>query len=175
MMRRGRHTLLSATLVAALLVPGISVAADRYSGVKLTRGTVYSIGRADPRGLSGAEDLESGVYVDANYTSVLVNGGLNAKDFDGHRVVNAYLGFGFSRIIQIQAGIGDRGPVGRIRTDINIREVYNFVTQTRQPQREKTLADRITFSYSLERYSDKDSEEFDNGTIGIGVLYEGPF
>ncbi|MFZ5724518.1 MAG: hypothetical protein ACOY33_12770 [Pseudomonadota bacterium] len=169
-----RHALYAflATLLCGL--PAASLAADRYDGVKLTRGTVFSVGRADPRGQSGAPDLDSGVFVDANYSSVFVNGGLGAKDFSGARVVNAYLGFGWDRILQIQVGYGDRGPVGRVRSDINIRTIYSFITQTRQPRREKTLGDRITFTYAIERYSDEENEEFDNGTIGIGLLFEGP-
>lgn len=165
---------LLAALLAGLSAPAVA-ASDRYEGVTLIRGTVYSVGRADPRGQSGMQDLDSGVFIDANYSSVFFNGGLGAKDFNGHRVANAYLGFGFGRLIQLQAGYGDRGTLGRIRTDINLRSVYNFFTQQRQPKREKTLADRITFTYTAERYSDDRSEEFDNGTIGVGVLFEGPF
>ena len=166
-------------LAAILLVSSVAsesvFAADLYEGVNLTRGTVYSIGRADPRGLAGAPKLDSGLFVDANYSSVFINGGLGAKDFNGHRVVNAYGGIGLGRIFQLQVGIGDRGPLGRIRTDLNLREVYGFVTQQRQSSRERTLADRVTFTYTAERYSDKENDEFDNGTIGIGVLYDGPF
>jgi hypothetical protein len=32
-------------------------------------------------------------------------------------------GIGFGRILQLQAGIGNRGPLGRIRTDINLRSI----------------------------------------------------
>ncbi|MFZ5697633.1 MAG: hypothetical protein ACOY9J_02735 [Pseudomonadota bacterium] len=168
--------ILTAGLLGSLFVSTSAMAADRYAGVNLIRGTVYSIGRADPRGQGGAvDDLPSGILFDANYSSVFINGGFGAKDFDGQRVVNAYAGIGLGRIVQLQAGIGDRGPLGRIRADLNLREVYSFVTQQRQVRREKTLADRVTFTYTAESYSDKDSEEFDNGTIGIGVLFEGPF
>lgn len=165
---------LLATLLAATATPVFS-ADSAYDGVTIIRGTVYSVGRADPRGQSGMQDLESGVFIDANYSSVMLNGGVGAKDFNGHRVVNAYAGFGFGRLIQIQAGYGDRGTLGRIRSDLNLRSVYNFFTQQRQAKRERTLADRITFTYTAERYSDEKNEEFDNGTIGVGVLFEGPF
>lgn len=172
-------TLLRLTLATALLggafTSTVSHAEDRYSGVNLIRGTVYSVGRADPRGLDGIQDLQSGIFFDANYSSVFINGGLGAKDFGGHRVVNAYAGIGLGRIVQLQAGAGDRGMLGRIRTDLNLREVYDFVMQQKQTHREKTLADRVTFTYTAERYSDSKNEEFDNGTIGIGVLFEGPF
>lgn len=165
----GLATLLSATAEADGRYGG------RYDGVYVTRGTVYSVGRADPRGQSGQPMLQNGVLVDANYSSVFLNGGIGAKNFDGHNVVNLYAGFGFSRILQIQAGYGDRGPLGRIRTDLNLREVFNFVTSSRQHPRERTLADRVTFTYTVERYSDANNGEFDNGTIGIGVLFDGPF
>lgn len=164
-----------ASLLAATALVGTAPANDRYTGVNLIRGTVYSIGRADPRAHAGQPQLDSGILFDANYSSVFLNGGLGAKDFNGHRVANVYAGFGIGRWIQMQAGYGDRGSLGRIRTDLNVREVYHFVTQTRQSSREKTLADRITFTYTAERYSDDSNGEFDNGTIGIGVLFEGPF
>lgn len=162
-------------LLVGGLITSTAQAAEPYEGVNFTRGTVYSTGRADPRGQSGQPMLDSGIFVDANYTSVFLNGGLGAKDFNGHRVVNAYAGFGFSRIFQLQAGYGDRGTVGRIRTDINVREIFNFVTQQRQNRREKTLADRVTFTYTAERYSDDSNGEFNNATIGVGVLFAGPF
>lgn len=166
---------LAALFIAGLAATTSARADDLYSGVKMIRGTVYSIGRADPRGDDVPGKLESGVFIDANYSSVGFNGGFGAKDFNGTRVVNAYAGIGFGRLIQLQAGIGDRGPLGRIRTDINLRSIYSFFTQTTQPARERTLADRVTFTYTAERYSDSDSEEFNNGTIGVGVLFEGPF
>jgi hypothetical protein len=170
-----------AALLCAGMLSSISAQAEgryggRYDGVHVTRGTVFSVGRADPRGQSSApEQLESGVLVDANYSSVFLNGGVGAKNFNGHNVANLYAGFGFSRILQLQAGYGDRGPLGRIRTDLNLREVYNFFTSSRQHPRERTLADRVTFTYTAERYSNEKSGEFDNGTIGIGVLFDGPF
>jgi len=165
----GAATLFSATAGAEGRYGG------RYDGVYVTRGTVFSMGRADPRGQSGQPMLETGVLVDANFSSVFLNGGIGAKNFDGHNVVNLYAGFGFSRILQIQAGYGDRGPLGRIRTDLNLREAYSFFTSTRQHPRERTLADRITFTYTVERYSEAENGEFDNGTIGLGVLFDGPF
>lgn len=172
--RTGHFAALVATLIAMAASPAF--AEDRYEGVKLIRGTVFSVGRADPRGQAGvAQNLDTGIFIDANYSSVFINGGVGAKDFSGHRVVNAYAGIGFGRIIQLQLGYGDRGSVGRVRTDLNLRSVYNFLTQDTQPRREKTLADRVTFTYTIERYSEEKNKEFDNGTIGVGVLYDGPF
>lgn len=164
--------LLAATLLVGLA--GTARAETPYSGVTMMRGTVYSIGRADARG-DTANTLGSGTFIDANYSSVFLNGGIGAKDFSGVDVANIYAGFGFGRIVQLQAGYGTRGTLGRVRTDLNLREVYSFVTRTKQSMREKTLADRVTFTYTAERYSDKEDEEFSNGTIGIGVLFEGPF
>lgn len=168
---------LLATLLVAGSLPGLAAAetGERYEGVKLMRGTVYSIGRADPRGDDDDNTLESGLFLDANYSSVAFNGGLGVKDFMGDAVANAYVGIGFGRLIQMQVGYGNRGPLGRLRTDINLRSIYSFFTQTTQHPRERTLADRVTFSYAMERYSDKEHELFDNGTIGIGVLFDGPF
>lgn len=166
---------LAATLAATLLPALPAQAKDRYSGVNLIRGTVLSAGRADPRGDSMAtDDLDTGYYLDANYSSVLINGGLGIKDFSGESVGNAYVGVGLGRLIQMQLGYGAEGSLGRVRSDLNIRSLFSLVTQKRQDPREKTLADRITFSYSLERYNDKESEHFDNATIGIGLLYEWP-
>lgn len=176
------HRTLSRFLFGMLLCGGmlsavVAQADDRYGGVKMVRGTVFSIGRADPVGNVPAPTVpfDSGILLDANYTSVFLNGGAGFKDFNGHRVANLYAGFGFGRIFQIQAGYGDRGTLGRIRTDFNVREVYSFVTQQAQHRREKTLADRVTFTYTAERYSDAASKEFNNGTIGVGLLFEGPF
>lgn len=173
--------LLGVTSVMATVAQAEGRYGGRYDGVFLTRGTVYSIGRADPTGnppiVAGlaTAPLESGILLDANYSSVFLNGGVGTKDFNGHRVVNLYAGFGVGRFLQLQAGYGDRGTLGRIRTDLNLREVYGFLTSSRQHPREKTLADRVTFTYSVERYSDDSNGEFNNGTIGVGVLFDGPF
>lgn len=177
--------LLTTTLCGGMFLAGNAQAdsryGGRYDGVNITRGTVYSIGRADPTGSPpkvggiAPTPFESGILLDANYSSVFLNGGVGTKDFNGHRVANIYAGFGVGRILQLQAGIGDRGPLGRIRTDLNLREAFNFVTQSRQARRERTLADRVTFTYSVERYSDDNNGEFNNGTIGVGVLFDGPF
>ncbi len=164
-----------AILAATLLSAPLAHAEDRYSGVNLVRGTVFSVGRADPhRDATITNNLDTGYYVDANYSSVMVNGGFGAKDFDGDNVGNAYVGVGLGRLLQLQLGYGTEGALGRVRTDLNIRSLMSFLTQERQNPREKTLADRITFSYSLERYAETKSERFDNATIGIGLLYEWP-
>lgn len=167
--------LLAAALLAGSAVTTTAYAQDRYSGVTLTRGTVYSIGRADPRGDALGNKLDSGIFVDANYSSVAFNGGLGAKDFNGSRVANIYGGIGLGRLLQLQVGYGDRGSLGRLRTDINLRSIHSFFTQNTQPAHERTLADRVTFTYTMERYSDDKNEEFNNGTIGIGLLFAGPF
>ena len=54
-------------ITLALLALGCSSvqAEDRYSGVTLMRGTVVSVGRVDP-----TENIGTGFFVDANYTSV---------------------------------------------------------------------------------------------------------
>ena len=53
-------------MTAALTLLSSAVQAeDRYDGVSLIRGTVFSVGRVDP-----TEDIDTGFFVDANYSSV---------------------------------------------------------------------------------------------------------
>ena len=53
------------TLITLFLLVGTlashAYAEDRYSGVTLIRGTVFSVGRVDP-----TENVDTGFFVDAN-------------------------------------------------------------------------------------------------------------
>lgn len=154
-------------------------ASGRYHGVAMDRGTVISVGRIDP-----TEDIGTGFYFDANYTSVALNGGVAFKRFGGdsrlgtagsikyHKnVYNAYAGIGFSRIIQLQYGYGTEKGIFRVRSDINARAIMDFLTQKQTPKARMTLGDRLTFSFSIERYLNGDHDAFDNATWGVGLLF----
>ena len=172
-------------ITLALLALGCSSvqAEDRYSGVTLMRGTVVSVGRVDP-----TENIGTGFFVDANYTSVALNVGVGTKKFgdspirrdsgdddlsaaDGERVNNAYAGVGFGRIIQVQYGYGSEGDLLRYRSDFNYRSVIDFFTGKRTPKDRLTLGDRLTFTIAVEQYLDDEDEIFDNATWGIGLLF----
>ena len=164
------------------LLSNSASANDRYDGVHLIRGTVLSVGRVDP-----STDVGTGFFVDANYTSVALNIGVATKKFGDSpfrsggptaedervadkRVNNVYAGVGFGRIIQFQGGYGNQGEVLRLRSDFNFRSITDFLTQRSTPQQRMTLADRITFTLAVERYSGKD-DVFDNATWGLGLLF----
>ncbi|MAX54946.1 MAG: hypothetical protein CL537_05465 [Alcanivoracaceae bacterium] len=170
-------------LLAALLVlPLTALAEDRYSGVTMIRGTVISVGRVDP-----TENIDTGFFVDANYSSVAINGGIATKKFgdspirsatidgtsaaDGERVNNAYLGTGFGRFIQIQYGHGNHDGLIRYRSDFNYRDVVDFFSGRRTPKDRFTLGDRLTFTIAIEQYLEDEEEIFDNATWGIGLLF----
>ncbi len=154
-----------------------------YEGVHLIRGTVVSVGRVDP----STSGVDTGFFADANYSSVALNGGINSKKLGDSplrksepatdeaqaaqgRINNVYAGVGFGRIAQLQLGYGSEGQVTRLRSDINIRSIMDFITQETTPRHRLMLADRITFSYTIERYTG-DEEIFDNFTWGVGLLF----
>lgn len=170
-------------MTAALtLLSSAAQAEDRYDGVSMIRGTVFSVGRVDP-----TEDIDTGFFVDANYSSVALNGGISTKKFgdsplrpdsrddfseaDGERVNNAYFGIGFGRIVQVQYGYGNHGDLVRFRSDFNFRSVMDFLSGSKTPKDRMTLGDRITFTIAAEQYQDSDEEIFDNATWGIGLLF----
>lgn len=171
-----------------LLAAGASQAADiphvenPYGGVHMQRGTVVSVGRVDP-----SVSVGTGFFVDANYSSVALNAGIASKklgdsplrskeegseeaDAARRRVNNIYAGVGFGRIIQLQGGYGNKGQLIRARSDFNFRSIVDFLTQTSTPKHRMTLADRITFTISVERYRG-DDEIFNNSTWGVGLLF----
>ncbi len=154
-----------------------------YEGINVQQGFVVSGYRVDP-----SADVDTGFGWDVNYSSVALNGGVATKKFgesplrpssrdnpdptvDEERVNNAYIGTGFSRIIQFQYGYGNHGDVLRLRSDFNFRAIADFFQDTRTPKNQLTLADRLTFTASLEEYLDDGEEGFDNITWGIGLLF----
>ena len=118
-----------------------------YQNTNVLRGTVFSAGRVDP-----TENIGTGYFIDINYSSVALNGGVASKKFgslpgtsildvdcaectaDGRRVNNAYFGVGFSRWIQFQYGYGTEGDLTRLRSDFNFRGIVDFLTQTPTPR-----------------------------------------
>ncbi|MCH8542596.1 MAG: hypothetical protein LAT61_03390 [Alcanivorax sp.] len=176
------RTILSALVCLAASLGTSTATADqgRYEGVHLIRGTVLSVGRVDPNA-----SVETGFFVDANYSSVALNAGVGSKSFgdarsatpdaDAERVAdkrvnNVYAGVGFGRIIQFQGGYGNQGELLRLRSDFNFRSIVDFLTQESTPRQRLLLADRITFTISVERYSGKD-DAFNNATWGVGLLF----
>lgn len=173
--------------LSSCLLSGITSAAEvgGYDNRGVIRGTVFSTGRVDP-----SEDIGTGYFFDANYTSVALNFGASTKKFgdlpgnfnflatdcpecvaEGRRVNNAYIGVGFSRLLQLQIGAGNEGRVTRFRSDFNFRSIVNFLTQTQTRKDRMLLADRLTFTTAIEEYEDEESEGFNNLTWGIGLLF----
>lgn len=155
---------------------------DPYEQGRVLRGWVVSAGRVDP-----TEDIGTGFFVDANVSSVAVNGGIVTKRFgespvrpsndgddhpaDNEQVTNAYAGIGFSRILMLQYGYGTEGAVMRLRSDVNVRAIMDFVRGRTTPKHRLTLGDRLTFTFAIEDYQDSDKAIFDNATWGIGLLF----
>lgn len=180
----------SCLLTAALFLFGCSFSgvtlADNtglYHGVNVWRGTVISAGRVDP-----TENIGTGYFIDANYSSVAFNFGVATKRFGGdeglgtggnvdgspayhERVNNVYLGVGFSRLFQMQYGYGNQKNVFRVRSDINARAIMDFLSRKQTPKERITLGDRLTFTFAIERYLEDERDIFDNATWGIGLLF----
>jgi hypothetical protein len=174
---------LAAVQAAFAQSPQYSESSGPYEGIKVQRGFVVSGYRVDP-----SADVDTGFGWDVNYSSVAINGGVASKKFgesplrpstredpnpvvDEERVNNVYIGTGFSRVIQFQYGYGNHGDVLRLRSDFNFRAIADFFQDTRTPKHQLTLADRLTFTASLEEYLDDEEKGFDNFTWGIGLLF----
>lgn len=184
-----RHAMRLITLSAysALLATSIFAApvsanpSESYEGTYVQRGTVISAGRVDP-----SKNVGNSYFLDANYSSVALNGGISSKKFgkaskkydnstpeyrvSDEWVHNAYVGIGFSRLIQFQLGYGTEGQVFRVRSDFNYRAIVDFLTQTHTPKHRLTVADRLTFTLAAERYQGK-YDAFNNVNWGIGLLF----
>lgn len=170
-------------LLSAQTIADTPLIASPYSGVHMIRGTVFSAGRVDP-----TVNVGTGYFLDANYSSVFVNVGLGTKklgeapfglieqdaDPDAKaarkRVNNVYAGIGFGRIVQVQAGYGNKGQLMRVRSDFNVRSFTDFFDQRSTPKSRLTLADRLTFTIAIERYTG-DDDIFNNFTWGAGLLF----
>jgi hypothetical protein len=169
------------TVLLGLMLALPAAADGLYDGVNVLRGTVVSFGRVDP-----TENIGTGLFLDANYTSVALNGGVATKRFsrapggggvpeltDAYDAsfTNAYFGVGFSRFIQFQYGYGTEGGLVRLRSDFNFRAVADFLSNTKTRKDRMLLADRLTFTVSGERYQKSDKDIFNNTTWGIGLLF----
>ena len=154
---------------------------EPYKGTYVQRGTVVSAGRVDP-----SKNVGNSYFMDINYSSVALNGGISSKKFgkasnkygqdtpeqrvSDEWVHNAYVGVGFSRLIQFQLGYGTEGQVFRVRSDFNYRAIVDFLTQTNTPKHRLTVADRLTFTLAAERYQGK-HDAFNNVNWGIGLVF----
>lgn len=167
------------SIIMLVVCSGVG-AQSRYDGGTVQRGTVVSLGRVDSTAEQG-----SGSAFDVNYSSVAVNIGAATKKFgdwpvgpdasnvetSSERISNVYAGVGFSRLVQLQYGTGNHGELYRVRTDLNINELVGLLTFSRTPKDRLLPSDRITFSFSAERYSESDEEIYDNFTWGLGLLF----
>lgn len=153
-------------LTAPLLTPATAAAGPLDP--KIVPAIVVSAGRVDSRqDLTG---VGSGYFVDANYTRTFLNGGADVKFFSGvDPIANVYAGVGVSKLLQLQMGIGTQGVVRRIRHDLNLTSVYDFITGTKRNRYNTSLGNRLTFTVALENY--KDDKRLDNFHIGLGLQY----
>ena len=133
---------------------------ETLSGLVVGAGQAHS--RYDNTGFG------TSLFVDANYISVFLNGGVSHKAFD-EPVTNAYVGVGISGLLQLQAGQGTEGFVKRIRTDINISRMIDFFGERPRNRYNQSFGTRITFTFAGEEYSD--DRRFDNFQAGLGLIF----
>lgn len=162
----GKAVVISAGL---LLLPAQQAMAGAGFDSNVIPGYVLSIGRVDPQKANSETGLGNGPFLDLNYTHKLFNGGIAYKDLDAKTTANLYAGVGIGRIIQMQLGMGTRGVVRRARFDHNLQTLSAFLTGKKRSHYARTFEDRVTFTFSIERYSDE--TRFDNASIGFGLLY----
>lgn len=130
---------------------------------------LFSAGRVDSR--NDASGVGNGFFLDANYTRTFLNGGVSYKNFGlNDDLANLYVGVGFSKLLQLQAGISTQGGmVTRVRHDLNITSISDFITGTRRNRYNTSLGNRLTLTFALENYQNDDRQ--DNFHIGVGLLY----
>lgn len=166
MFKQGLHlSTLSWGLLVAIAGTTHLAQADGFDP-RIIPGIVLSAGRVDSQRDGGPG---SGYFLDTNYTRTFINGGGNFKDFGSDKIVNVYGGTGISKLLQLQVGYGNHGMVQRLRHDLNLTSVYDFLTGTKRSPYNRTVDNRITFTFAIERYSN--DSRFDNTTIGFGLLY----
>lgn len=134
---------------------------EMLSGLVVGAGQAHS--RYDDKRGFGTE-----LFVDANYIHVFLNGGVSYKNFD-EKVTNGYVGVGLSGLVQLQYGVGNEGPVTRIRTDINISRMVDFFAGRKRNRYNQSFGNRITFSFAGEEYHD--DKRFDNFQAGLGLIF----
>lgn len=136
---------------------------------KIIPAMLFSAGRVDTR--ESNSGVGSGFFLDANYTRTFLNGGVSYKSWgsDGGDLGNVYAGVGFSKLIQLQIGMGTQGMVRRVRNDFNLTSISDFITGTKRNRYNTSLGNRLTLTFALENYEDE--EKLDNFHIGLGLLY----
>lgn len=159
---------LAALLLSVFATISATVAQAGPLDPKIVPGLVLSAGRVDTR--NDSSGVGNGFFLDGNYTRTFLNTGVSYKSFgsDGD-LANAYVGVGFSKLAQLQIGLGTQGVVRRVRTDLNFTSIYDFVTGTKRNRYNTSLGNRLTMTFALENYSDE--ERLDNFHIGLGLLY----
>ena len=103
---------------------------------------------------ASSEQYGNGFSVSANAALVLVNGGFEHKSFNEKSINNVYLGLGVGGTLQLQFGIGNAGSLIKLRSDISATELMKGEFEFPEREQRKTLADRLIFSFSYERYLD---------------------
>ncbi len=160
--------------IAALLVSLVAALLPLHANAgpldpKILPAMLYSAGRVDTR--ESNSGVGSGFFLDANYTRTFLNGGVSYKSWgsDGGDLGNVYAGVGFSKLIQLQIGMGTQGMVRRVRNDFNLTSISDFITGTKRNRYNTSLGNRLTLTFALENYEDE--EKLDNFHIGLGLLY----
>lgn len=163
---QGAIAALLLSLMAALLP---AAAAAGPLDPKILPAILYSAGRVDTR--ESDSGVGSGFFLDANYTRTFINTGVSYKSWgsEGGDLANAYVGVGFSKILQLQIGMGTQGVVKRVRNDFNMTSIYDFVTGTKRNRYNTSLGNRLTLTFAMEDYEDE--ERLNNFHIGLGLLY----
>lgn len=135
---------------------------------KLIPQLVLSAGRIDSRNDESGEG--NGWFLDSNYSRTFLNGGVSFKRFSNENAANIYVGTGISNILQLQVGLTSQGgSVTRIRHDLNLSTIYDFLTGYERNRYNTSLGNRLTLTFALEKY--KQDERFDNFHIGVGLSY----
>lgn len=118
----------------------------------------------------GDSDLDAGLYGDGNYVRTHFNFGSSLKVLDGlDPVLNAFVGTGYNKAAQVQAGFGTQGLVARIRSDVNLSTVTDAITFKKRTPYNRHVGGRFAMSFAAEFY--KDEDDLNNVSLGIGMLY----
>ena len=118
---------------------------------------------------ASSEQYGNGFAVGANAALVLVNGGFEHKSFNEKSINNFYLGLGVGGALQLQFGMGNAGSLIKLRSDVSAKQLMKGYFEFPERAQRKTLADRLIFSFSYERYLDDNNPT--NFQIGIGLLF----
>lgn len=165
---------LQGSTLAVLLVSLFAILLPQHAAAgpldpRILPALLFSAGRVDSR--NDTTGVGNGFFLDANYTRTFLNGGVSYKNFGlEDDLANLYVGVGISKLLQLQAGISSQGGmVTRIRNDLNITSISDFITGTRRNRYNTSLGNRLTLTFALEKYQNDDRQ--DNFHIGVGLLY----